>query len=124
MNKTDSILDAADVQETECSFTQRFFTILIDIAIEISLVFAVYLLAPREFIRQLIIHESPLRFMITLGIIFTYRFACIFLMEKTIGMRICKIKYLNHNLQPLTTKEKFIAVFRSRTDKIRFYKIN
>jgi hypothetical protein len=37
-------------------------------------------------------------------------------------MIICGVRYLNRDLQPLSLKERLVAVVASRTSDIRYYK--
>ncbi len=124
MEERDSILEDIKTEETEASYFQRLITTLFDIIIEISVMVAFYFIF-KDLIVKLLEVNSYMRYLITLIIIFAYRLICILLFEKTIGMIICKVKYLNNNLQPLSSKERLIAVFSSDKElpKIEFEKI-
>jgi len=122
MEERNSILEDIKMEEIEVSYFQRLITTLFDIVIEIGIIVAFYFLFPREPILKLLEVNSNMKYIITLIIIFAYRSICILLFEKTISMIICKVKYLNSNLQPLTSKERLIAVFLAKTSNIKYYK--
>ena len=121
MEESNSILDDIKIEEIEAPYFQRLITTLFDIIIEISMMVAFYLIF-KESILKLLEANSYMRYIITLIIIFAYRLVCILLFEKTIGMIISKVKYLNNSLQPLSSKERLIAVFATKTSNIKYYK--
>jgi uncharacterized RDD family membrane protein YckC len=59
-----------------------------------------------------------------IAMMFAYRFLCIALFERTIGMMGLRLKYLNAKLQPLSGKEKLLAVFAIQTSVAKKYKQN
>lgn len=122
MENDDSIFSDLDPTETEGSYTQRILAYMVDWVIEVLLVIMIYILVPKEMIYTLLNNYSYSMYIVIFGLMFLYRAICIFSLGKTIGMLICKIKYLNSSLQPLSSKEKVIAVFVTRTSAIRFYK--
>jgi hypothetical protein len=122
MEEKDSILGDIKTEEVGAPYFQRLITILFDVIIEISIIVAFYFLFPRELILKLLDANSYMRYVIALIIVFTYRLVCILLFGKTIGMIISRVKYLNSNLQPLTSKEKIIAIIATKTSNIKFYK--
>jgi uncharacterized RDD family membrane protein YckC len=121
MEESNSILDDIKIEEIEAPYFQRLITTLFDILIEISMMVAFYVIF-KEPILKLLEVNSYMRYIITLIIIFAYRLVCILLFGKTIGMIISKVKYLNNNLQPLSSKERLIAVFATKTSNIKYYK--
>ena len=121
MEENNSILDDIKIEEIEAPYFQRLITTLFDIIIEISIMVAFYFIF-KEPILKLLEVNSYMRYIITLIIIFAYRLVCILLFEKTIGMIISKVKYLNNDFQPLSSKERLIAVFATKTSNIKYYK--
>lgn len=77
----------------------------------------------KEMLSNLIRTRSYSTYIIILALMFLYRLICILLFSRTIGMMICRVKYLNSSLHPLISKEKLIAVFAIRTSAIRYYKV-
>jgi hypothetical protein len=122
MEQNDSILSDIQIDEVEAPYFQRLVATVLDIVFEVGLMVAFYFLIPRDIMFQLLNIGSYMKFVVTLFIIFFYRLSCILLFGKTIGMAICGVKYLNTNFQPLTTQERLIAVIRTKTSNIRFYK--
>ncbi len=122
MNNENSILSELEIPEVEASYFQRFFSNLIDWVIELLVLIIIYKLVPREIFSYLISTIKYSTYIVIFILFIMYRFMCIFLFHKTIGMMICKIKYLNNNLAPLNSMEKLIAVFANRTVKIKYYK--
>jgi uncharacterized RDD family membrane protein YckC len=61
-------------------------------------------------------------YIIVFVIMFSYRMVCLLVFNRTAGMMICRIKYLNDQLKPLSSKEKLVAVFAIRTARIKYYK--
>jgi uncharacterized RDD family membrane protein YckC len=123
MENTDSILSDIQNSETEASYFQRLLASLIDFAVEIFIVFSIYIIIPKEIILGLIGSNTYTSYILIFFILFLYRFICIILFQKTIGMMLCRLKYLNGDLQPLSIKQKLIAVFIPRTQSVKYYKI-
>ncbi|WP_414672816.1 RDD family protein [Lacibacter sp.] len=124
MENTDSILSDIQNSEIEASYFQRLLASLIDFAVEIFIVFLVYITIPKEIILRLIGSTAYTSYFLIFFILFLYRFICIIIFQKTIGMMLFRLKYLNGNLEPLSIKQKLIAVFIPRTQSIKYYKIN
>lgn len=122
MEENDSILGDIKTDEFEAPYFQRLIAILLDVIIEISIIVAFYFLFPSDLLLKLLDANSLMRYVIALIIVFAYRVICILIFRKTIGMLISSVKYLNSNLQPLSSKEKIIAIFATKTSKIKFYK--
>ncbi|MGB4844679.1 MAG: RDD family protein [Ferruginibacter sp.] len=123
MEDKDSIFSDIQTTEVEAAYFQRALTNLIDWAIDILLIVTLYLLLPKEIISTLINTKSYSTYIIVFVLMLVYRLLCLLVFGKTIGMMLCKIKYLNSTLQPLTQKEKLIAVFAVRTSNIKYYKV-
>jgi len=124
LENTDSILSDIKDVETEASFLQRLFANLIDLVIESSVFVAIYVFVPREIILQTIGINSFTRYLFIFLLIVVYRLICIVLFQKTIGMMLCRLKYLNYDLEPLTAKQKIIAILVTTTSSIKYYKAN
>ena len=122
MEEKQSILEDIQAEETEAPYFQKFLTNLTDGLIEVAFIVAFYLLIPQETILSLYDISPYMRYAIVLPFIFGYRVICLLPFGKTIGMLICRTKYLNSKLLPLTTKEKLIAVFVTKTSGIKYYK--
>jgi len=123
MEQQESLLEDIKADEVEASYTQRLFTNIMDWIIEIVLIVGFYFFSPRKFIAQLFEINYLMKYIIAFSILFGYRLISILLTGKTIGMNISRVKYLNGDLLPLTTKEKLVAVFTTRTKEIKYYKL-
>ena len=122
MEEKDSILGDIKAEEVEAPYLLRLITTLLDVIIEISIIVAFYFLFPRELILKLLNANSYMKYVIALSIVLIYRLICILLLGKTIGMIISRVKYLNSNLQQLSSKERLIAIFATKTSNIKYYK--
>jgi uncharacterized RDD family membrane protein YckC len=122
MENSQSILSDIVPNETEVSVIQGFLTRVIDIAIEVALIFLFYRIVPESVLFSLANRSSFMRWIIVIVIIITYQFFFLFLFSKTPGMMVCQVKYLNRDLQSLSTKEKLMSLFRSRFSSIRYYR--
>lgn len=123
MEDTGSILEEFYTKEAEATYIERIASILLDLVFEITTMIALYFLVPRTLLINLFGINPYMRYLIALAIVFVYRTTCILLLGKTIGMLLCRVKYLNHKLQPLSQNEKLIAIFATRTSKVKFYKV-
>jgi uncharacterized RDD family membrane protein YckC len=122
MEEKHSILEDIKAEEVEAPYIQKLFTNITDGVIEAAFVVAFYLLAPQETILSLFDISPYMRYVIVLPFIFGYRLISILPFGKTIGMLICRTKYLNDKLLPLSPKERLISVFLTRTSGIKYYK--
>ncbi len=122
MEEKDTILDDVKTEEVEAPYIQRLIATIIDVLIEISIILAFYYLFPKDIILKLLGANSFMKYIIALIIVFAYRMICILLSGMTIGMKISRVKYLNSNLQQLSSKERLIAVFATKTSNIKYYK--
>lgn len=117
-----NLLDEIELKPVEVSFSLRILVIVIDLLIAIVFLFGFYLfLLPLFNINYWDLKEY-FQYLFAFILILSYRFICIMFTDKTIGMHIFKVKYLNYKLKPLSLKEKLIVVLRSYTDDIRYYK--
>ena len=121
MENDDTIFSEITPEETEVSLMQGFLTRLIDFAIDIAILVCIYLLMPWN-IFALINKYSIGVLIIVVGVTTIYRFLFLVYFNKTIGMMICSVKYLNKELKPLSTKEKLLSIFRTRFSGIKYYK--
>jgi uncharacterized RDD family membrane protein YckC len=122
MEERDSILEDFKTEAVEASSSQKVITTLIDLVIEVGILVAFYFLFPRDILLQLLELNSFMRYITALVIILSYRLICILLAGKTIGMIICNVKYLTADQQPLSLKERLVAVIANRTANIKYYK--
>ncbi|MGZ3951694.1 MAG: RDD family protein [Flavisolibacter sp.] len=122
MENNQSILSDLVPDETEVSLGQGFLTRIIDIATEVLLILLFYMIVPRSVILGLNNRSSSVGWIIVLVIVIGYQFFFLFLFGKTVGMMVCRVKYLNRDLKPLSIKEKLLSLFRSRFSGIRYYK--
>lgn len=122
MEEKDTILDNIKTEEVEAPYIQRLIATIIDLLIEISIIIAFYYLFPKDILLKLLGTNSFMKYIIALIIVFSYRMICILLYGMTIGMKISRVKYLNSNLQQLSSKERLIAVFATKTSNIKYYK--
>lgn len=123
MENTDSILSDIQNSEIEASYFQRLLASLIDFVVEILLVLVIYITIPKEIILRLIGSNTYTRYLLIFIILVLYRLISIAIFQKTIGMMLCRLKYLNGDLHPLSIKQKLIAAFIPRTQSIKYYKI-
>ena len=124
MNDQDSILSDIQPAEVEGSYFQRVVTNLVDWGIDVLLIVALFLLIPKQTITNIIAINSFSTYIIVFVLMIVYRLICLLVFGKTIGMMLSRLKYLNADLQPLTGKQKLIAVFVVRNSAIRYYKAN
>jgi uncharacterized RDD family membrane protein YckC len=122
MEEKQSILEDIETEEVEVPYMQRLLTNITDGIIEVIIIVAFYLIIPKEIIYKLFEMNSYMKYFVAFTIVFGYRLICFFLSGKTIGMLICRTKYLNAKLLPLTPKERLIAVFVTRASGIKYYK--
>lgn len=122
MDNIQSILDDIRVDEVPSSTVTTWMINLLDGVIEVAILIALYFLLPRESMYSLLSLNPAMKYIFTLIVIFAYRLICLLTLGRTISMVICGTKYLNGNLLPLTTKEKFSAVFLTRGAAIKSYK--
>lgn len=122
MENNDTIFSEIHPEETEVGLLQGLLTRLIDIGIELLVLFLVYRFMPADMLRSLINGASYITFFIIVIIVFLYQFLFLLFFNKTVGMMICRAKYLNKKMQPLSAREKLFSVFRTRFSGIKFYK--
>lgn len=122
MEEKDSIFTDLEPSETESSSGQRVLTNIIDWLIEMAMIVTVFVLMAKGIVPHIDNGAAYITYIIVFVIMFLYRLVCLLIFNRTAGMMICRIKYLNSELQPLSSKEKLIAVFAVRTARIRYYK--
>ena len=121
MESQENILADIVSTEVEVSSLQRILSNIIDLILEIGLLVVFYEIIPTE-MRAFIIKNRPIStYLFVFAWLTAYRLLTILLLQRTIGMIICRIKYLSRNFQPLTSREKVIATFLVRTKNIRLY---
>jgi len=122
MENDDSILSDIETPAIESTYWQRLFTNIIDWLVEVGLFVGIYWMIPLESIASFLDDKPYMTYVVLFILIFAYRFICLLSFEKTVGMMICGIKYLDASLQPLSAKQKMIAAVAIRTSTIRLYK--
>ena len=122
MEQNESILEDISTAETEAPYGQRLLTNIIDWIIEILIIVAFYVCMPRDFLIDLFAGKPVMKYAVAFIIIFGYRLLCILAAGKTIGMAVCKTKYLNSHQQPLSAAQKLTAVVAIKTAGIKYYK--
>lgn len=119
-NDKDVLEDVQEV-ETEAAPSQKFLCITVDIIFDIGLLVLFYRFAPQQFLQ--VVYETPLlKYVVLVAIVLLYRCTCLIFWNKTIGMKIFRLKYLNEKLQPLSTAEKVKATFITTASSIKYYK--
>lgn len=124
MEDNESIFSNLNANETEASASQRFGTSLVDLGVNFLILIAIYQIVPLEILVRLTGVSSFLAFITIMLLLISFRLIFLLLFTKTIGMMICKVKFLNADLQPLSVKEKLLSAFRRRNSQIKYYKIN
>ena len=122
MESEESILTDIVSDEEEVSVPQRILANVIDFVLEIGLLVLLYKTLPSDLRVFLIKNKSISTYIVIFSLFTLYRLVNMLLFERTIGMILCRCKYLNENLQPLSLGEKLIATIAVRTKKIRIYK--
>ena len=122
MEEKDSIFTDLETGETESGSGRRVFANIIDWLIEMVMIVTVFVLMAKGIVPDIDNGAAYETYIIVFVIMFSYRLLCLLIFNRTAGMIICRIKYLNDHLQPLSSKEKLIAVFAVRTARIRYYK--
>lgn len=117
-----SFLTDIENKEEEATYFQRVISNIIDWVIDLIFFIVLYLLIFRHLFSMLGSGKSYLTYFLIIIIMWAYRFSMLLLFEKTIGMAISKIKYLNEELLPLTNKQKLIATIVIRNKSIKFFK--
>ena len=120
MELQENLLTDIEEPEVEASQGLKILSIVIDVILEIGLLVLFYKILPDE-LRSYLIDTTISSYLITFVLFTGYRVITIFALQRTLGMIICRIKYLNEELQPLTSGEKMTAVF-IRSKKIKMYK--
>ena len=122
MELQESILTDIEPTEIEATLVQRVLSFSIDFILEIGSLVIFYLTLPTN-ISSFLYRNNPIsNYLVVFAWFIIYRLITIMLFQRTIGMAICRTKYLNNNLQPLSGGEKMIAVFGFRSKKIKVYK--
>ena len=122
MDNNDTIFTDIQSPEAEVTMIQGFLTRLIDFAIDMGIIFLIYMLIPRQAFLNLISLSSFIIPGIVILLIGIYRFLFLMLFNKTIGMMLCRVKFLNKEFKPLSNKEKILSIFRTRFSTIKYYK--
>lgn len=120
-DKSEEIISKAEFIEIQATPVQRFMTGLLDFAIDIAFIFLLYITGVRSLIS--VSQLSPIHILVIVVLLSTiYRYLFLLLFNKTIGMMVFKVKFLNMKLEPLSNVEKLYSIFRTRFSQIRLYK--
>jgi len=118
----DSIFSEIEPAKIEATPLQRFMTGLLDFAIDILLIFLIYKIVPRNLLTSFFGLSSIFILIVVILVATVYRFLFLIFFNKTIGMMIFKVKFLNKQLQPLSNLEKLRSTFRTQFSTIKLYK--
>jgi uncharacterized RDD family membrane protein YckC len=121
-DNNDTIFSEIESTEIDATPIQRFMTGFIDFAIDILFIFLIYKIAPTDLLQSLYNISSIIIPVVVLLLATVYRFIFLMLFNKTIGMMIIKVKFLNKTFQPLSNVEKLFSIFRTRFSQIKLYK--
>ncbi len=121
MENNDTIFSDIEKAEIEAPYFKRMAANFIDWVFELVLIFSSYIFLPRSIILEISDSDSYLRFIIILCFIILYRLVCLLSFNKTIGMGLLRLKFLNSSLQPLSVKQKFIASLAPKISDIRMF---
>ena len=107
--KEDIIIDPPADDLKEVNPIKKNIAGIIDAAIIIAFVVVLTSFLPQNILDKL---QHPIRIEFYILILLAlYRMVLIIFFNETVGMRICKIKFLNGSLQSLSLKEKILAAF-------------
>lgn len=118
----DTIFSEIESTEMEATLLHRFMTGLLDFAIDILFIFLMYKIIPRDILVSIAKLNSILIPIVVILVVAVYRFLFLMLFNKTIGMMVFRVKFLNKRFKPLSNKEKLLSIFRTRFSQIKFYK--
>jgi len=120
-NTNDTIFTDIESPEIEATYWQKHAFSLIDAAISISIVFALLKLLPNDLIVKLTISvSSTVWILITLVL---YRLVTTLIIGRTIGMLLCRVKYLNAEMKELSLGQKLSTVIFILLNDIKYYKV-
>jgi hypothetical protein len=122
MQLQEDVLTDIEPLETEASTVQKIVSFLIDFGLEIGSLILFFLIIPNNIHAYLYQHKPLSNYVVVFVWIIAYRLITILLFDRTIGMAICKTKYLNDHFQLLSSEEKMIAIIGVRTKKIKMCK--
>jgi RDD family len=118
----DTIFSEIEAAEMEATLLQRFMTGLIDFAIDILLIFLVYKIIPRGIFVSIAKLNSILIPIIVILLVAVYRFIFLMLFNKTIGMMVFRVKFLNKRFQPYQIKKSYLVYSEPDFLKLSFTK--
>jgi uncharacterized RDD family membrane protein YckC len=122
MENNDTIFSDINSDETEAATAQIFLSRLIDFVADVSILVLLFKFIPSEIYQSVAGKNSYFIFILVIVVSILSRFLFLIFFSKTLGMIICRIKYLNGSFQPLSTKEKLKSLFRTRFSPVRYYK--
>lgn len=123
MESPENILNDIVPGEIPASQGQRYIGNLIDGILNAAVFAGMFFLVPSEYLVKFLNADFIYRLLLLLLIMFCFRFVFILLWGRSIGMIVARIKYLNKDLQPLTTSQKLMAAFIQKGNGISYYKV-
>ncbi|RYY44548.1 MAG: hypothetical protein EOO06_17915 [Chitinophagaceae bacterium] len=123
MTAEESILDDIAGAEVPASQFQQFLVGFTDFVLQFGMLAALYFLLPYEIVYKLIPAQQFIRYLVIFALFTSYRLISLVVFGKTIGMFICRTKFLNKHLLPLTLKEKLLTTFVTRGTGVKLYKM-
>lgn len=123
MELQENLLNDIEAAEREASPAQKILSNIIDIVLEMGIVFLFYKFLPKDMRALLIRNKQVATYIVVFALFSTYRLLTILLLQRTIGMIICGTKYLTEKLQPLSSREKIIVTFSTMSGKIKIFKV-
>jgi uncharacterized RDD family membrane protein YckC len=120
MEDQDSILSDLEPTEIESSYTQRFFSRLIDTAIELGLLFGILFISPKGTFSRVLDGRSLI---VLLIVIIGYKPICLLAFDRTIGMILCRLKFLNEHFEPLSIRDKLLTFLPVNMPGVKYYKV-
>lgn len=120
MQENQSFLSDIVEEHVEATYLQKLLYGIIDTVIYLLLIMVIVKVLPREFLSIFI---GRFKTYITVVIIMIlYRMIFILVFGRTIAMAICKMKYLNRELKPLSLKERLYVSLPYKPASIKYYK--
>jgi hypothetical protein len=122
METNNSIFENLKTEETETPYLQRLVINLIDWIIEVSFFIGFIYLFPKDFIANLLSLGPYMKYVLAFAFIMVYRLICVLSSGKTVGMMVCKSKYLDSKQQPLSSIQRLSAAFAPKVFGIKYFK--
>ncbi|MFT3979389.1 MAG: RDD family protein [Ferruginibacter sp.] len=122
MNEQESILSDLETEKpVKASGGKQYVANLLDGIIGVGIIYLLYKILPYEALQLIFSRGKIGAYLTVLFLIIFTRFISIQLLGKTLGMQICRLRFLNEDLQPLSSKEKMLAVLATSPFGIQNY---